>query len=74
MCDTYTPAGEPLPTNARYKAEKIFSHPDVVAEEPWYVLNYSFRVFHSCPTSLLFSLCLWGTIMFDVFNVNTGTV
>lgn len=54
MCDTYTPAGEPLPTNARYKAEKIFSHPDVVAEEPWYVLIYSFRVFHSCPTSLLF--------------------
>lgn len=54
MCDTYTPAGEPLPTNARYKAEKIFSHPDVIAEEPWYVRIYSFQVFHSCPTFLLF--------------------
>jgi hypothetical protein len=33
----YTPAGEPLPTNKRYNAAKIFSHPDVAAEVPWYV-------------------------------------
>ncbi|RZB69465.1 hypothetical protein D0Y65_038998 [Glycine soja] len=29
----YTPDGEPLPTNKRYDAAKIFSHPDIVAEE-----------------------------------------
>lgn len=38
MCDAYTPAGEPIPTNKRHNAAKIFSHPDVVAEEPWYNL------------------------------------
>lgn len=36
MCDAYTPAGEPIPTNKRHAAAKIFSHPNVVAEEPWY--------------------------------------
>ncbi|KVI07485.1 hypothetical protein Ccrd_014155 [Cynara cardunculus var. scolymus] len=36
MCDSYTPQGEPLPTNKRYNATKVFSHSDVVAEEPWY--------------------------------------
>ena len=36
MCDTYTPAGDPIPTNKRYNAAKIFSHPEVAAEEPWY--------------------------------------
>lgn len=35
MCDAYTPAGEPIPNNNRFNAAKIFSHPDVVAEEPW---------------------------------------
>lgn len=35
MCDTYTPAGEPIPTNKRHAAAQIFSHPDVVAEVPW---------------------------------------
>ncbi|EHA8591058.1 hypothetical protein COCNU_scaffold032179G000020 [Cocos nucifera] len=34
MCDAYTPAGEPIPTNKRFDAAKIFSHPNVVAEEP----------------------------------------
>ncbi|XXG72655.1 hypothetical protein AAC387_Pa07g1704 [Persea americana] len=28
------PVGEPSPTNKRYNAAKIFSHPDVIAEEP----------------------------------------
>jgi hypothetical protein len=37
MCDCYTPQGEPIPTNKRHNAAKIFSNPDVVAEEPWYV-------------------------------------
>lgn len=40
MCDTYTPAGEPIPTNKRHNAAKIFSQPDVVAEEPWYFSSF----------------------------------
>lgn len=36
MCDAYTPAGDPIPSNNRCKAAKIFAHPDVIAEEPWY--------------------------------------
>ena len=44
MCDTYTPAGEPIPTNKRCNAAKIFSHPDVAAEVPWYVLILAFQI------------------------------
>lgn len=35
MCDAYTPAGDPIPTNNRNKAVKIFDHANVKAEEPW---------------------------------------
>ncbi|XP_013639581.1 PREDICTED: glutamine synthetase cytosolic isozyme 1-5-like [Brassica oleracea var. oleracea] len=35
MCDAYTPKGNPIPTNNRNKAVKIFDHPNVKAEEPW---------------------------------------
>lgn len=35
ICDAYTPAGEPIPTNKRYKAAQVFSDPKVVAEVPW---------------------------------------
>jgi hypothetical protein len=35
ICDTYTPAGEPIPTNKRAKAAEIFSDPKVVSEVPW---------------------------------------
>lgn len=38
MCDCYTPAGEPIPTNKRHAAAKIFSNPAVSAEEPWYCI------------------------------------
>ncbi|BAT81272.1 hypothetical protein VIGAN_03095700 [Vigna angularis var. angularis] len=44
MCDTYTAAGEPIPTNKRYNAAKIFSHPDVVAEEPWYGIEQEYTL------------------------------
>lgn len=36
MCDCYTPQGEPIPTNKRFNAAKIFSDPAVAAEVPWY--------------------------------------
>lgn len=54
MCDAYTPAGEPISTNKRYNAAKVFSHPDVVAEEPWYVL--AFGVSSISLTSSILSL------------------
>ncbi|KAL0318963.1 UNVERIFIED_CONTAM: Glutamine synthetase nodule isozyme [Sesamum angustifolium] len=34
MCDAYTPAGEPIPTNKRYNAAKIFNHPEVLQRNP----------------------------------------
>lgn len=43
MCDAYTPAGEPIPTNKRHAAAKIFSDPSVAAEETWYI--YPLNVF-----------------------------
>ncbi|CAI8586052.1 unnamed protein product [Vicia faba] len=44
MCDTYTPSGEPLASNKRDAAAKIFSHPDVVAEEPWYGIEQEYTL------------------------------
>ncbi|PPD79390.1 hypothetical protein GOBAR_DD23688 [Gossypium barbadense] len=44
MCDAYTPAGDPIPTNKRCAAAKIFSHPDVVAEEPWYGIEQEYTL------------------------------
>ncbi|GJN30749.1 hypothetical protein PR202_gb19084 [Eleusine coracana subsp. coracana] len=44
MCDCYTPQGEPIPTNKRHNAAKIFSHPDVVAEEPWYGIEQEYTL------------------------------
>ncbi|XP_072991380.1 glutamine synthetase nodule isozyme-like [Typha latifolia] len=44
MCDCYTPAGEPIPTNKRHNAAKIFSHPDVTAEETWYGLEQEYTL------------------------------
>lgn len=39
ICDTYTPAGEPIPTNKRYKAAEIFSKKKVIDEIPWWVFG-----------------------------------
>ncbi|KAF6138830.1 hypothetical protein GIB67_021808 [Kingdonia uniflora] len=44
ICDAYTPQGEPIPTNKRYDAAKIFSHPDVVAEVPWYGIEQEYTL------------------------------
>lgn len=59
MCDAYTPAGEPIPTNKRHNAAKIFSHPDVVAEEPWYDL-ICLQLFF-CIEIHMFILCMSKT-------------
>ncbi|KAK6146123.1 hypothetical protein DH2020_019992 [Rehmannia glutinosa] len=44
ICDTYTPAGEPIPTNKRYRAAQIFSDPKVVAEVPWYGIEQEYTL------------------------------
>jgi glutamine synthetase len=44
MCDCYTPAGEPIPTNKRHNAAKIFSSPEVASEEPWYGIEQEYTL------------------------------
>ncbi|CAF1929823.1 unnamed protein product [Brassica oleracea] len=44
MCDAYTPKGNPIPTNNRNKAVKIFDHPNVKAEEPWFGIEQEYTL------------------------------
>ncbi|CAN1228542.1 Glutamine synthetase cytosolic isozyme 2 [Linum perenne] len=44
MCDAYTPAGEPIPTNKRCAAAKVFSNPEVEAEEPWFGIEQEYTL------------------------------
>lgn len=40
MCDTYTPAGEPLPTNSRYSCAKVQAA--AKDQEPWFGLEQEY--------------------------------
>jgi len=44
LCDTYTPAGTPLPTNTRHKAAEVFAAHE--AEIPWYGLEQEYTLFN----------------------------
>ena len=44
MCDTYTPAGAPIPTNTRARAERVFSDPLVAAEECWFGIEQEYTL------------------------------
>ncbi|KAI3890487.1 hypothetical protein MKX03_025029 [Papaver bracteatum] len=44
LCDTYAPGGDPISTNTRYNAAKIFNDPDVVAEEPWFGIEQEYTL------------------------------
>ncbi|MCL7026050.1 hypothetical protein MKW94_021171, partial [Papaver nudicaule] len=44
MCDAYTPQGEPIPTNKRCAAAKIFSNPIVEKEVPWYGIEQEYTL------------------------------
>ncbi|MCO5548907.1 hypothetical protein L7F22_002369 [Adiantum nelumboides] len=44
ICDAYTPQGEPIPTNKRYAAAKIFSDPAVEKEVPWFGIEQEFTL------------------------------
>jgi glutamine synthetase len=45
LCDTYTPQGEPLPTNRRHGAKKIFDQN--LALKPWYGFEQEYTMFES---------------------------
>eukprot|EP00300_Choanocystis_sp_HF-7_P033469 c45818_g1_i1.p1 GENE.c45818_g1_i1~~c45818_g1_i1.p1 ORF type:complete len:592 (+),score=115.55 c45818_g1_i1:49-1776(+) len=45
MCDTYTPQGDPLPTNHRYIANKIFQQ--ALDEKPWFGLEQEYTMFEA---------------------------
>ncbi|KAG7018669.1 hypothetical protein SDJN02_20540 [Cucurbita argyrosperma subsp. argyrosperma] len=44
ICDAYTPAGEPIPTNKRHRAAEIFSNKKVVDEIPWYGIEQEYTL------------------------------
>jgi len=43
MTDTYTPQGEPIPTNTRYPAKQIFDQN--LGEEPWFGIEQEYTLF-----------------------------
>lgn len=43
VCDTYTPEGEPLPTNSRAPAVKIFDQ--APEDKPWYGMEQEYTLF-----------------------------
>ena len=58
MCDCYTPQGEPIPTNKRYAASKIFEQ--VKDEETWYVFEW--------VVTLRLDLCIrWPSLSLPFF-------
>nr|VDD04975.1 unnamed protein product [Brassica rapa] len=44
MCDAYTSAGNPIPTNKKHNAAKIFSNSKVASEEPWYGIEEEYTL------------------------------
>ncbi|KMZ73369.1 Glutamate--ammonia ligase [Zostera marina] len=44
MCDCYTPAGEPIPTNKRHNAAKIFNNSAVAPEETWFGIEQEYTL------------------------------
>ncbi|CDF37314.1 unnamed protein product [Chondrus crispus] len=40
MCDTYTPDGEPIPTNSRFECQRVMTK--VAALEPWFGLEQEY--------------------------------
>lgn len=57
ICDTYTPAGEPIPTNKRAKAAEIFNNKKVNEEIPWFV--HYLKKCHCNRFTLEFGASIW---------------
>jgi glutamine synthetase len=47
MCYCYTPAGEPISTNKTYNAARIFSNPEVAAEDLSPGIQFSLQIFYT---------------------------
>jgi glutamine synthetase len=46
LCDTYTPEGQPLPTNTRAAAAAVFASPEAIAVVPWFGLEQEYTLFN----------------------------
>lgn len=46
LCDTYTPEGQPLPTNTRAGALAVFDTPANIALQPWFGLEQEYTLFN----------------------------
>ncbi|KAI3798636.1 hypothetical protein L1987_33914 [Smallanthus sonchifolius] len=44
LCDAYNQTGDPVYTNTRFDSAKIFNHPGVVAELPWFGLEQEYTL------------------------------
>lgn len=44
ICDSYTPAGEPIPTNKRHRAAEIFGNKKVIDEVPWFGIEQEYTL------------------------------
>ncbi|CAN6481906.1 unnamed protein product [Victoria cruziana] len=44
ICDSYTPSGEPIPTNKRHRAAQIFGNKKVIDEVPWYGIEQEYTL------------------------------
>ena len=53
LCDTYTPEGQPLPTNTRAAAAATFADPAAVAAVPWFGLEQEYTLFNLDGTTPL---------------------
>lgn len=46
LCETYTPEGQPLPTNTRHDAAIVFADPENTASVPWFGLEQEYTLFN----------------------------
>ena len=46
LCETFTPEGQPLPTNTRNHAAKVFADKENFAAEPWFGLEQEYTLFN----------------------------
>jgi glutamine synthetase len=70
MCDCYTPQGEPIPTNKRHNAAKIFSNPDVAVEEPWYNIYLFFLSLNNSENRKVFVTIIPFKFNFEIFEIS----
>jgi glutamine synthetase len=55
MCDCYTPAGEPLPSNTRFRCNEVMEKCMAKGEEPWFGIEQEYVALSFPFLSLVFS-------------------